>query len=56
MNNIFYLVAVLCAVWVIYDVWVNRKSMTSGNKVIWTICALFFSIITAIVYALMKKK
>jgi hypothetical protein len=56
MNNLLYIVAVLCAVWVIYDVWANRKSMSTGTKVIWTICALFFNIITAIIYVLVGRK
>ncbi len=55
MNNIVYIIALICAVWVIYDVWVNQK-MTTGSKAIWTIFALFFSIITAIVYYLTKKR
>jgi cell division protein FtsL len=56
MNNLLYIVAVLCAVWVIYDVWANRKSMSTGTKLIWTICALLFSIVTAIIYAVVGKK
>ncbi len=56
MTNIIYLVALVCMVWVIYDVWANRKSMKDGTKILWTICALLFSIVTAIVYALVGRK
>lgn len=55
MNNILYIVALICAVWVIYDVWTKQK-MSSGTKLIWTILAIVFSIITAIIYYFMKKK
>lgn len=55
MNNILYIVMLICAIWVIYDVWVKQK-MSTGTKLVWTIFALIFSIITAIVYYFMKKK
>lgn len=55
-NSILYLVALICAVWVIYEVLTKQKSMSTGSKVIWIICALLFSIITAIVYYFTKKK
>ena len=50
------LIALVCAVWVIYEVLVNQKSMDSTKKLIWIICAVLFSIITAIVYYLVVKK
>ena len=46
----------LCAIWVIYDVLVNNKGLTTGMKLIWIICAVLFSIITAIVYYFVAKK
>lgn len=55
INNILYIVAVICAIWVIYDVWAKQK-MGAGMKVVWTIFALLFSIITAIIYYFVKKK
>lgn len=55
-NQILGLIALVCAVWVIYDVWAVRKNKTTGMKVLWTILAIFFSIITAIVYYLMGRK
>ena len=56
LNNILGVVAVLCAVWVIYDVFAKNKSLSTGMKVLWTVLAIVFSIITAIVYYLMYKK
>jgi len=55
MNNIFYIIGLICAIWVIYDVWAKQK-MSAGSKIIWTIFALLFSVITAIVYYFMKKR
>ncbi|MBV6645055.1 MAG: PLDc N-terminal domain-containing protein [Cyclobacteriaceae bacterium] len=55
MENIIYIIAIVCAVWVIFDVWTKQK-MSAGSKALWTVFALFFSIITAIVYYFMKKK
>lgn len=55
MENIIYIVAIVCAVWVIYDVWTKQK-MDTGMKVVWTILALIFNILTAIIYYFMKKK
>lgn len=49
-STILGIVAVLAAIWVIYDVIVNNKKLSDGMKVLWIILALFFSIITAIVY------
>ena len=49
-NTILGIVAVLAAIYVIYDVIINNKKLSDGMKVLWIILALFFSIITAIVY------
>lgn len=50
------LVALVCAIWVIYDVLANNKGLTTGMKVVWIVCAVLFSIITAIVYYLVGRK
>ena len=55
-KSIIGIIAIVCAVWVIYDVWTVQKKMSDGTKVLWTILAIVFSIITAIVYYFMKKK
>jgi hypothetical protein len=56
MGNLWYIIGIACAVWVIYDVWAVNKRLSDTNKIIWTVLAVFFSIITAIVYYFMVKK
>lgn len=55
LTTIVYIVGILCAVWVIYDVFAKNKGLSTGMKVLWTVLALFFSIITAIVYYFVYK-
>lgn len=52
---IFTIIAILCAVWVIYDVAVNNRRLSDGMKVLWIICAVLFSIITAVIYYLIGR-
>ena len=47
---ILWIVALLCALWVIYDVWMNNRKADKIMKIVWTLLAVFFNIITAIVY------
>ena len=54
--GIFGVIALICAVLVIYDVLTKQKRMRDPEKVVWIICAVIFSIITAIVYWIVKKK
>ncbi len=49
-NAVWGVVAVLAAIYVIYDVMVNNKRLSDGMKVFWIIFVLLFSIITATVY------
>lgn len=56
VSTIIGLIALVCAIWVIYDVWVNNKRMSTVIKIVWTVLALFFSIITAIVYYFIGRK
>ena len=53
---ILWIVGVAAAIWVIYDVLVNNKKLSTGMKVLWIVLALIFSIITAIVYYFVGKK
>ena len=55
-GSIVGLIALICAIWVIYDVWVNNRSASTVMKVVWTVLAVFFSIITAIVYYFIGRK
>jgi len=54
-GGIIGIIALVCAVWVIYDVLVNNKKLSEGMKVLWIVCALLFSIITAIIYYLISR-
>jgi len=54
-GTIFWIVAVIAAIWVIYDVFVNNKKLSDGMKVSWIVLAVFFSIITAIIYYLVGR-
>lgn len=55
-QNLLGIIALACAIWVIYDVLVNNKGLSTTAKVIWIICAVLFSIITAIVYLFIGRK
>ena len=55
-SSILYVLGVLCAIWVIYDVWAVNKRLETPVKVIWTVLAVIFSIITAIVYYFVYKR
>jgi hypothetical protein len=55
-TSIIGIVAIICAVWVIYDVWAKQKKMSGGKKILWTIFALIFSILAAIIYYFVEKK
>jgi prolipoprotein diacylglyceryltransferase len=56
VNTILYVVGILCAIWVIYDVLADNKKLSDGIKVLWIILAILFSIITAIIYYFVYKK
>jgi len=56
IKGLFWLVGVAAAVWVIYDVWTQQRKTSQGEKIVWTILAILFSIITAIVYYFVKKR
>ncbi len=53
--TIFGILAIISAIWVIYDVVTNNRGLSSLAKVLWIVFAIFFSIITAIVYFLVYK-
>jgi prolipoprotein diacylglyceryltransferase len=53
---VLYLLAIISAVWVIVEVLTKHKRWTAGRKVVWIVCALIFSIITAIVYYFVEYK
>ncbi|MEK6849377.1 MAG: PLDc N-terminal domain-containing protein [Nanoarchaeota archaeon] len=49
-GGIIWIIALLAAIWVIYDVLVNNTRLSTGMKILWILCALVFSIITAVIY------
>lgn len=49
------IIALICAIYVIVEVWTKQPGMGTGEKVLWTIAALIFSILTAIIYFFVKK-
>jgi len=53
--SILGILAIIAAIWVIYDVVTYNKGLSSLAKVLWILFAIFFSIITAIVYLLVYK-
>ncbi len=55
-GGFFGLLALACAVWVIYDVWTKNTKLSQNYKIIWTIVAVLFNFITAIVYYFIEKK
>jgi len=54
-GGILGIVALICAIWVIYDVIVNNKRLSDGMKVLWIILAVIFSIITVVIYYLVGR-
>lgn len=56
LGSLIGIIALICAVWVIYDILTNNKKLSDTSKLIWIICAVIFSIITAIIYYFMEKK
>jgi predicted outer membrane lipoprotein len=55
ISKIVFLIPILCAIYVIYNVWFEDENKSLLNKILWTIFAVTFNIITAIVYALIKN-
>ncbi|MFO7798889.1 MAG: PLDc N-terminal domain-containing protein [Rhodohalobacter sp.] len=55
MEFLAYIVGFICAIYVIVEVWSKQPGMGTGEKVLWTIAALFFNILTAIIYFFAKK-
>ena len=54
MEFIIGIIAIICALYVIINVWGSGES--GLVKIVWTIAAIFFSIITAIVYYFIGPK
>lgn len=55
-SYVMWVIGIICAIWVIYDVFTVQSKMNSTQKIIWLVCAILFSVITAIVYYFVVKK
>ena len=56
MARLLPIIAICCAAWVLYQVWVVEKDKkTNEEKLLWTFLALFFNIITAVIYFFLEK-
>jgi membrane protein DedA with SNARE-associated domain len=55
MGTLLSIIALICAIYVIADVWTKQAAMGTGEKAIWTVAAILFSIITAIIYYIARK-
>jgi len=55
LELILGILGLVAAIWVIYDVFAKNKKLTTGLKIVWTVCAILFSIVTAIVYYFVYK-
>lgn len=55
LEFILGILGLIAAIWVIYDVFANNKKLSTGSKIVWTVCAILFSIITAIIYYFVYK-
>lgn len=56
MGKLVALLAFVAAVWVIYHLWTKNNRLTDTEKLVWTIAAVAFSIITAVIYYLTQYR
>jgi hypothetical protein len=56
MPYIILLFSIACGAYVIYDVWTENKRLDETQKLVWTIAAIFLSILTAIIYYFSFKR
>ncbi|MBW2997905.1 PLDc N-terminal domain-containing protein [Candidatus Woesearchaeota archaeon] len=51
------IIAIICAVWVIYDVHTKQKKFSDTKKLVWTILAVLpgLNILVAILYYFIEK-
>ena len=56
MNLILSIIAIICIVVVIYDVFTKNKKLSNEMKILWTVLAIVFNILAAIVYYFIYKR
>lgn len=50
------LIATIAFIWVAYEVWTKNYRLNKTSKIIWTVAAFFFSVLTAIIYYFAEKR
>jgi hypothetical protein len=56
MTDIYYIVHLVCLIWVLYHVWAVNKSLSGAMKIVWSLVGLFLGILGAIIYYFVGKK
>ena len=56
MWGVFGIIGLVVAILIIVDVWTKQTKMDQTQKIVWTVCAVFFSIITGIIYYFVVKR
>ncbi len=56
MYGILGFIAFVAAAWVLYDLWTKNDRLTDTEKLVWTIAAIAFNAVTAIVYYFTQKR
>lgn len=56
MEFLLSIIGLIAFLYVAYNVWAVNRSLSTGAKVLWTIAALIFNIITAIVYYFVEDR
>ena len=48
--SILAILGLILTIFIIYDIWAKNNQLDSTQKLIWTLAAVFFNVITAIIY------
>lgn len=49
------IISIIAFIWVVYNVWFVNRTLSTTAKLIWSVAALFFTIITAAAYYFIEK-
>ncbi|MEM1328369.1 MAG: hypothetical protein AAGI23_20610 [Bacteroidota bacterium] len=55
MQTVLGIIALIAFIWVVYNAWFVNRSLSTTAKVLWSVAAFFFSIVTAVVYYFVEK-
>lgn len=55
-TNIYYIVHLVCVIWILYHVWMVNKSLSGVMKIVWSLVGLILGILGAIIYYFVGKK